>query len=61
MGDRKRKKEPANVTTSEETKADDIFTRLSKNMLNAMFVAIKSRGSSGAPSQPEKCCQMIYK
>lgn len=45
--------EPDNVDASEATSADDIFTKLSNDILKAMFTVIKTKGSNGAPSQPE--------
>jgi hypothetical protein len=39
---------------SEATKADDIFTRFSSDILNAMFAIINRSGRNGAPSHAEK-------
>lgn len=44
---------PDSITTSEATTAEEIFSRLSTDMLKAMFVVIYSSGINGAPSQPE--------
>ena len=50
----KRKKIPAEVAVSEATTADDIFTKLSNEMLKAMFTNINSNGRNGAPPQSTK-------
>jgi hypothetical protein len=42
---------PAEVAVSEATRADDIFTKLSNEILKAMFTSIKSNGRNGAPPQ----------
>jgi hypothetical protein len=43
----------AKVAVSEATSAVDIFTRFKTEMLKAMFIAMKSSGSKGAPWQSE--------
>lgn len=53
----RREKLPANVAASEATTADDIFTKLSKDILKVMLAVINIRGSNGAPSQPETWCK----
>jgi hypothetical protein len=40
---------PDKVDAREATKADVILTKLSNEMLKAMFVVMNKRGSSGAP------------
>lgn len=44
---------PDNITTREETTAEEIFISLSIDILKAILVAIYSSGSNGAPLQPE--------
>lgn len=41
-----------NVEASVDTSADEIFRRCNNDMLNPMFTATKSKGSSGAPAHP---------
>lgn len=54
----KRKKErergPANAVVREATKADDIFTRFSSDILKVMFTVMNNSGRNGAPSHSEK-------
>jgi hypothetical protein len=42
-----------NVEARQDTTAEDIFSRCSKDILNPILTKTNSRGSSGAPSQPE--------
>jgi hypothetical protein len=45
---------PDKVDAREATKADVILTKLSNEMLKAMFVVMNKRGSSGAPWQSKR-------
>jgi hypothetical protein len=47
-------KEPAEVDVREATRADDIFTKLRSEILNAIFTTINSKGRNGAPPQSIK-------
>jgi len=47
-------KEPAEVDVREATTADDIFTKLRSEILNAIFTTINSKGRNGAPPQSIK-------
>lgn len=51
---RERKRAPANAVVREATKADDIFTRFSSDILKVMFTAMNNSGRNGAPSHAEK-------
>lgn len=46
-----KQKEPAEVDVREATRADDLFTRLRSEILNAIFTTIYSKGRNGAPPQ----------
>ena len=43
---------PENVDARQDTTAEDIFSRCSKDILNPILTNTNSSGSSGAPSQP---------
>jgi hypothetical protein len=43
---------PENVEARQDTTAEDIFSRCSKDILNPILTNTNSTGSSGAPSQP---------
>lgn len=51
----------ASVVTREETTAEEIWTRLSKEMLKATFVDMKSSGNQGAPAQSVTWLPMFKK
>lgn len=46
-------REPDNINTREATTAEERFSTLSRDILNARLVITYSSGSKGAPSQPE--------
>lgn len=45
---------PEKVEARQDTTAEEILRRCSKDMLKAMFTITKSKGSSGAPSHPAR-------
>ena len=51
-------KEPAEVDVREATRADDIFTKLRSEILNAIFTTINSKGRNGAPPQSIKTVEI---
>lgn len=53
-GKERGRERPAEVDVSEATSADDIFTKLSNEILKAIFTNINSNGRNGAPPQSTK-------